>query len=220
MGALKGSISVRRYTVLDKLPDDARRKLLKGIRAHLFTPIDPRSELDRSVGWVSMLDSENVDLQPNDLFAVAEGGEQLRLSLRIDVLKPSGADVRRQVNTRALALEAKEGRPLSKRERRELKAVVIAELRLRTPPRVRVVDVVWNLDTRRIYFWSQVKSVNEGFLDLFVRSFGMKLEVEGPSRWAQAAVGKKLLAGLEPTAELRFGFEGVRPLNQVWQEDE
>src|SRR5689334_7457800 len=187
MGALKGSISVRRYAVLDKLPDDPRRKLLKGIRAHLFTPIDPRSELDRSLGWVSILDSEDVELDPGKVFAVAGGGEQLRLALRIDVLKPSGADVRRQVNTRALALEAKEGRPVSKRERRELKAVVIAELRLRTSPRVRVVDLVWNLDTRRLYLWSQVKSVNEGFLDLFTRSFGLKLEIEGPSRWAQAA---------------------------------
>jgi DNA recombination-dependent growth factor C len=220
MGALKGSISVRRYAVRDKLPDDARRKLLKGIRAHVFTPIDPRSDLDRSVGWVSMVDAEDVDLQPNQIFAVAEGGEQLRLALRIDVLKPSAPDVRRQVETRALAIEAKEGRRVGKRERRELKAVVVAELRLRTPPRVRVVDVVWNLDTRRIYLWSQVKSVNEAFLDLFARSFALDIEIEGPGRWAQAAVGKKLLAGLEPTAELRFGFEGVRPLNQAWQEDE
>src|SRR4051812_32883001 len=121
MGALRGSISVRRYAVLDPLPDDARRKLMRGLRAHLFSPIDPKSDADKSVGWVSILDSEDSDLHPEKTLYVASGGEQMRVSLRLDVLKPSAAEVRRQLNTRAQAAEAKEGRPLTKREKQALK---------------------------------------------------------------------------------------------------
>jgi recombination associated protein RdgC len=219
MGALKGSISVRRYAVLEPLPDEPRRKLMKGLRAHPFLPIDPKGELDRSVGWVSLLDSEDGDLHPEKVFFVASGGEQLRASVRIDVLKPPAAEVRRQLNTKVLAVEAKEGRSLSKRERQELKDEIARALRLRTPPRVRVYDVVWNLDTKRLYFWSQTKAVNESFLELFTKTFGLRLETEGPGRWAQAAAGKKALAKLLPTPELWKGFPGVRPLNGALAED-
>jgi DNA recombination-dependent growth factor C len=220
MGALKGTISVRRYTIRDPLPDDARRKLMRGLRAHDFSPIDPKGDADRSIGWVSMLDSDDSDLHPEKVFFVASGGEQLRVSLRLDVLKPAASEVRRQLNTRALALEAKEGRPVTKRERRVLKDEITRELRLRTLPRVRVFDVVWNLDSRRLYLWSQVKTINEAFVDLFIKSFNLALEVEGPTRWAQESVGKKTLAQLEPTPELWRGFAGVRPLSADVTEDE
>jgi hypothetical protein len=73
--------------------------------------------------------------------------------------------------------------------------------------------VVWNLDTARLYFWSQTKSINELFVDQFVRAFGLRLEIDGPGRWTRAAVDKGALAQLEPTPELWQGFAGLRPLS-------
>ena len=212
MGALKGSMSVRRYLVTDKLPADARKKLVRGLRAHAFAPIDPKTDLEHSVGWVSILDSEDTALDMGACLFVATGGEQLRVSMRMDVLKPSSAEVRRQLDTRVRAAEGEEGRPITKREKRELKAEIARALRLRTIPRVRTFDVVWNLDTRRLYLWSQTKKVNEYFLELFARSFSMKLTIEGPSMWARAAAPVAALDKLELTPELWRGFEGVRPL--------
>ena len=212
MGALKGSISVRRYLVTDKLPADARKKLVRGLQAHTFTPIDPKTDVDRSVGWVSILDSEDTRLGADATLFVATGGEQLRVSMRMDVLKPSSAEVRRQLDTKARTAETEEKRKLTKRERRELKDEIVRQLRLRTLARVRTFDVVWNLDTGRLYLWSQTKAVNEHFVDLFLRSFSMKLTIEGPSLWARDVAEATALGKLEPTPELWMGFEGVRPL--------
>jgi len=213
MGALAGSISVRRYRILDPLPADARQKFVRGLRAHAFQPLDPKAEPERSVGWVSLLDHDDADLRVDKLFFVAAGGEQLRVSLRIDVLKPPPAEVRRQLQARTAAKEGEEGRKLSRREKAALKEEIVRQLRLRSFPRVRVVDVVWNLDSARLYFWSQTRSVNELFVDQFVRAFGLRLEVEGPARWARNGVDEAVLERLEPTPELWLGFAGLRPLS-------
>ncbi len=220
MGALKGSIAVRRYVVLDPLPQDPRKRLEKGLRAHCFMPLDPMQELDRAAGWVSILDGEAAALAPEKLFFVASGGEHLRVTLRSDVLKPPAAEVRRQAAVRAAEKEATEGRPLSRREQRELKEEVTRALRQRAFPRVKLVDVVWDLDGGRVWLWSQTKAGNELFLDLFAKSFGLRIEPEGPGRWARGMVDDKALAKLEPTEELFAGFEGVRPLGAAPTEDE
>lgn len=218
MGALAGSISVRRYQVLDPLPADPRQKLLRGARAHAFAPLDPKAEGDRAVGWVSIADHEDAELRADKLFFVGAGGEQLRAALRIDVLKPPPAEVRRQLRARVAAKEAEEARPLRRSEKAALKEEVVRALRQRTLPRVRVVDVVWNLDTGRLYLWSQTKSVNEVFVDQFVRSFGLRLEVDGPTRWSRAAADADALARLQPTPELWRGFSGLRPLAVAGEE--
>jgi DNA recombination-dependent growth factor C len=221
MGALKGSIAVRRYAVVDPLPAaDLRQKFIRGLRAHAFMPLDPKGESDQSVGWVSILDQSDADLRSDKVFFVASGGEQLRVSLRIDVLKPPSAEVRRQVEARAAVIAAESGRPLTRREKQNLKEEITRSLRQRAFPRVRVVDLVWDLDGRRIYFWSQTRSMNECFLDLFVKSFGLRVEVEGAGRWARAHNPEETLARLEPTRELWVGFSGLRPLsNETAEED-
>jgi DNA recombination-dependent growth factor C len=220
MGALNGSISVRRYRIVDPLPDGVRQKFVRGVRAHAFAPLDNKGDQERSVGWVSMLNHDDTDLRADKIFFVCAGGEQLRLALRIDVLKPPPAEVRRQLQTRAAAMEAEQGRPLSRREKSALKDEIVRLLRQRTLPRVRVVDVVWNVDSGRLYLWSQTKSVNELFIDQFVKSFGLRLEVEGPGHWTRSAAEKALLERLEPTRELWVGFAGLRPLSSsAAQED-
>jgi len=219
MGALKGSISVRRYIITDKPPADLRKQLVRGLKAHAFVAIDPKTDVDRSVGWVSILDSEDTELDAESTLFVATGGEQLRVAMRMDVLKPSSAEVRRQLETKVRAVEAEEGRAITKRERRELKDEIAHSLRLRTLPRIRTFDVVWNLDTGRLYLWSQTKNVNEHFIELFTRSFALRLMVEGPSVWARATTDTATLARLQPTPELSMGFQGLRPLTSGIVED-
>lgn len=220
MGARKGAIAVRRYVILEPLPAKPRERLLKGLRAHVFMPLDPQSDLDRSAGWVALDDPDDTDLSLDKVFVAATGGEQLRVALRIDVLRPPAAEVKRQVRQRAQEIEAAEDRSLSKRELRTLKEEVTRELRRRAFPRSRVVDAVWNLDAGRLWLWSQTKAVNETFLDLFAKTFALRLDVEGPGRWARTLADDKTLAALEPTRELWMGFDGVRPLAGEAPEEE
>ena len=189
------------------------------MRAHAFMPLDPRADVDQAHGWVSILDGDDTDLEAEKLFFAASGGEQLRVTLRADVLKAPSGEVRRQVQARIAALEATEGRPVSRHEKRALQEEVARTLRLRAFPRVRLTDVVWDLDGKRLYLWSQSKATNELFIDLFTRSFGLKIEVEGAARWAHAVADPKKVSRLEPTRELWTGFSGVRPLAVVAPED-
>lgn len=218
MGVRRGSISVRRYVVLDPLPTRPHERFLKGLRAHAFLPIDPQSEIDRSAGWVSLLDGDDADLSKEKVYFVGAAGpsgassEQLRVALRLDVLKPPPAEVKRQTAARVQAIEAEEGRTLSRRERRTLQEEVARTVRLRAFPRVKLVDLVWDFAAARVYFWSQTKAHNELLLDLFPKSFGLRLEPEGAARWAGGFVDRDQLARLEPTPELWMGFDGVRPL--------
>ncbi len=198
--------------MLDELPGEPRKRLARGVRAHAFAPLDPAAEPDRSSGWVSILDADDADLGADKLFWVGGAGEQLRVSLRTDVLRPPAAEVKRQVAARAAEIELGEGRPISRREKRMLKEEVTRALRRRAFPRSRIVDLIWNLDTGQAWFFSQTRAQNELLLDLWARSFGLKLEIDGPARWASVGHDLKGLLSLEPTRELWLGFPGVRPL--------
>ncbi len=215
MGALKGSIAVRRYRVTAALPQkDARGKLGRGVRAHGFVPINPRSTEARSHGWAGLFDvgtDVGVELSADKLFYNSDGGEELRVTMRVDTLKPPTADVRRIVDGEAATKAAKEGRPISRGEKRALKEEAVRKLRLTTPVRSQRVDVVWQLDSGRLFLFSTVKSMTELFVDLFARSFALAIDEEGATRLAREQLGDKL-EPIDPADELHRGFGGLRPL--------
>lgn len=216
MSAIKGTITIRRYAVLDMPEDYPRARMMKGIRAHMFLPIDPQSDALSSTGWVSIENSEDADLHPEK----THFGDQVRLSLRIDVLKPAPADVKRLLGPKIAAMAAEEGRPLSRRERALLKEEVVRDLKKRLLPKAKLIDMVWHLDENRVYFWSQGKGANESFVDLFVKSFGLRIEVEDASRWTnELLLGQVARKTIAPTMELWNGFKGVRPLGTQPVED-
>lgn len=209
----KGAVAVRRFVVLDFLPQPWEARFLKGIRAHAFLSIDPASEQETTHGWVAPTDEDDNDLTASKVYATGARGTEMRLGMRVDTLKPPVAEVKRQVAARAAAIEAAEGRKVSRRERRLLKDEVTRALRQRTFPRRKVVQAVWLLEEHRIYFGAQSKAMVERFIDLFAKSFGVRIDTEGPARWAAWLVDAGVLAKLEPTRELWLGFEGVRPLS-------
>jgi hypothetical protein len=234
MGVLRGTITVRRFRITGDLPRDVRARFLKAIRAHAYAPIDPTSDEQQAVGWVSSLDQDDADLSLNKLMF----GDRLVVGLRVDTLKAPQPEVKRLVAQRAREMEQKSGNPLQRRELRLLKATIERELRERILPRVRVTDLAWDLGVHalkghgRLYLWSTSKGQNELFLDLFAKtfakSFGLEATPEGPGIWARdhlmrrpappAAKGKRGqpredddAEPLQPTRELLFGFQGVRP---------
>ena len=89
------------------------------------------------------------------------------LSLRQDSLKPPATMVKRLLKQRQQVIESERGQLLSAAALRDLKAILVAELRKTTPPKVRTVDVVWNLDEERLAIYTHAKSMNEALLALF-----------------------------------------------------
>lgn len=197
MGAFKGAMSVRRYRVSGPPPKDQAR-LVKGVRAHVLIPIDPKGELERAHGWASIEDPQRLELTSEALFF----GGTLALALRVDTLRPPAALVRRMVERGLRAL----GRKPNRAEQKAFKAEVVKDLRQKIFPVTRAIDVVWDVDGGRVYVHSHAKAPNELVVDLFKKSFGLELEADGPG---QAAGRLGVRERLEPTPEMVHGFPGL-----------
>ena len=76
MGALSGGITLRRYRVAGDAPKDWKESFEKGIRAHVLVPINVEGNEDKSLGWSSIFDENDLDLSLDKFFyeAGAVGG--------------------------------------------------------------------------------------------------------------------------------------------------
>ena len=197
MGALKGAVTVRRYLVHGDPPKD-RGRIVKGVRAHALTPIDPASDVVKTYGWAWIEDPAPLDLASDKIFFA----DAVALAVRVDSLRPPAQVVKRLVAERLAAL----GRRPNRAEKQATKDEILRKLRGRYYPVTRTVDMVWRMDAGRVYFWSHAKGMNEQLIDLFARSFSLELVPLGPGLVA----GKGALpAGLTPCPEMTVGFPGL-----------
>lgn len=220
MGAFSGSISTRRYRVLGRPPHDFADAFTAGVRAHTLVPLNPKKNPreEKSIGWCGAHDEDDLDLSLDKFYL--DG--RIVLSLRVDVIKPPAKQVKRLLRQRQHEEEERRGASLSASALRELKEVITAELRQRTPPRVKTVDMVWRMDEQVLYFFSHSKGLNETFTDLFAQTFGLPIDIEGPGVWAQDLCAEDdtedRLQQARPTAELLGGFAGLRPGTRAMDE--
>jgi recombination associated protein RdgC len=197
MGALKGSVTVRRYLVRGERPREQAR-IVKGIRAHALLPIDPRSDVERAHGWASLEDPDDLELTSDKILF----GGTVGLALRVDSLRPPAAVVKRMTLARLRGL----GRKPNRAERQAMKDEVKRSLRGRTLPTQRVYDLVWQVEEGKVFVWSHAKGANELASDLFHKSFGLELVPNGPGQVAGRGAAPP---GLAPTPEMIFGFPGL-----------
>jgi hypothetical protein len=197
MGAIKGSVTVRRYLVRGEPPRD-RGRIVKGVKAHVLIPIEPSGDVERSVGWASIADPEDLDLSSDNVFV----GDTVALAMRVDALRPPAAVVKRLVAEKLRQLGPRPNRS----EKQAMKAEVVKKLRGRYYPTIRTVDLVWQVDAGRVFFWSHAKGMNELVIDLFAKSFALELVPLGPGLVAGRGA---LPATLQPTPEMLFGFPGL-----------
>jgi hypothetical protein len=213
MGLLSGSIALRRYRVLATPPQDFRELYEKAVLAHVLVPLNPESNRaeEKSIGWCSVYDENDLDLHFTKFFVDGK----IILSLRVDTLKPPAAEVKRLLKQRQREIEAQRHEPLSASALRELKDMIVLDLRRRTPLKTRTVDMLWELDAQRLYFFSHSKSFNEAFLRLFAETFNVGIDIEGPGVWARELAEREdlvtQLGKIKPTVELLGGFTGLRP---------
>ncbi|MBI4799702.1 MAG: recombination-associated protein RdgC [Desulfarculus sp.] len=205
MGLFKGAVSLSRYQVACEVKgfwDFVDRR----VRANLFVDIDDSTE-EISVGWCSAhdaLDTEKTWLA----YAGYRLEPHLVLGMRVDRRRVPGALLRklhRQEVAKARAL--REGRPLSRTEREDLKEKARLDLLLRTVPSTVLVEVVW--DTKRGELW--VATASRGLLDYFEDLFRRTFDAVPVPRipW--------LLAGELAGPARRQALEGLRPAD-LYQE--
>ncbi|NUN14668.1 MAG: recombination-associated protein RdgC [Myxococcales bacterium] len=185
MGVFAGSITYRRYRVVGDLPEDYRNRFFEAIQKRIFREIDISSDEERTFGWVGVGDVLDLDLTMEKIFF----GSNILLTLRTDTLKVPGAALKlvlRQAEKEFMTDTKKER--LSKQDKEEIKEHVIKTLRKRLLPSVKGIDMVWDVSTATVRFWSHNKTMGDLFTEVFFDTFGLRLVPRTPYT-AMADVG-------------------------------
>ena len=203
MSFLKASTSFTRFRVIDDVPADLWPSIPEKLRQFAFMDIDDIAE-ERSFGWTSfddMLDTE-WKLSP------PEKADYLTFSLRLDTRRIPPAVLRKHTRVALREEEAriKElGKKFIPRDRKkEIGEQVKLRLMGRFLPIPAEFQVVWNMRTNRVYFASTQTKMIELFLDLFTRSFELRLEQLVPSALTLSLLGEQYADRLDAVESTSF----------------
>jgi recombination associated protein RdgC len=201
MGLVTGSASYVRYVVVGELPDDWEDVYPEVMSEHGFREIDPNGDREVSVGWVRRDDAFEAAWGPGELFR--PGGAMI-WRLRIDTLKVPATTLKAHV-TRAeqLQMAKLEREKLTRPERTQIKTDIGRQLRRASLPRMQLVDIAWDLSSGEVRLFGTGKSVRAYFVDLFEKTFGVRLLALDPTTLllARGASDEEIdaIAALEPT---------------------
>lgn len=203
MSFLKTSTSFSRFRIIDDVPSDLWSAIPEKLRQFAFLDIDDIAE-ERAFGWTNfddMLDTE-WKLSP------PEKADYLTFSLRIDTRRIPPAVLRKHTR---IALREEEARIKELGKKfipRERKKEIGEQVKLRLMGRFLPVPaefhVVWNTHTGRVYFASTQTKMIELFLDLFTRSFDLRLEQLVPYSLALSLLGEQYSDKLDAVEGTRF----------------
>ena len=177
MPALRGSLTYARFFVDGEVPEDFREKFMRAIRLRAMKPLEPEDDdLDRS-GWCKIAEPFELELRYDDVFY----NEYIALGFRTDRWQIPGPMLKARVREAEAAYLEKKGRErLGRKERAELKETVARKLRKQTAPATRMVDVVWSMNEGVVRFFSHAEKAAGNMLELFHKTFGLKLVAESP----------------------------------------
>ena len=200
MGLLRGSLSLSRYQVKGDTPPDFWDFVDRRIRANLFLDIEDSTE-EQAVGWVSA----HYYFDTSFAYASYALDPYVVLGLRWDRRRvPAGLIKKYHTLEVRKALDAREGRGLSRADREDLKEKVRLDLLRRTPPSTQVFEVCWDTQRGEVWLGSAGRGVRDLFEDLFRRTFDLQ-------PWPRIPY---LLAGdLLGAGPLALRLEAARPLS-------
>jgi recombination associated protein RdgC len=176
MGAFRGSITFSKFHVEGELQKRFRERFLERIRLRAFRPLDPKEEIDHRVGWCSIDDPFDLELTYEKVFLT----DYLVLGFRMDrwrIPTPLFKAAYRAAERDFLAKRGVE--KLSRGQRKNLQAIVAAQLRKRLVPAMRASDVSWGLSSGIVRFFQKSQKQNELLVELFEKTFELELVPDG-----------------------------------------
>ena len=200
MPALSGSLTYARLFVEGELPTDYRERFIETLRLRAMKPLEADDAMPERSGWCAL----------NDPYELALGYEQvfynnfLNLGFRTDRWSIPASLLRANIReAEAVHLEKKGRERLSKREREEIKEFVLRQMRRQTTPVVRVIDFSWSLEEGVVRFFSHSQRPTLTMMELFTKTFGLKLVPEAPftlaARLGLSEEQQRAWDALEPT---------------------
>lgn len=177
MPALRGSLTYARFFVDGDVPEDFREKYMRAIRVRAMKPLEPEdADLERS-GWCKVGEPFEIELRYEDVFY----NEYVNLGLRTDKWRlPTSMLKQRLREAEAAYLEKKGRERLGRAEKAELKEMVSRKLRKQMSPATRMIDVSWSMNEGVVRFFSHAEKAGAQMMELFTKTFGLKLVPEAP----------------------------------------
>lgn len=177
MGALQGTLTYKLFYLEEEVPDDFLQGVLERIRHRAFEPLDPDEEEEERYGWVPIENPLRVEFEHfNVVF-----DHFINLGLRHDKYALPSALVKAHVaqSERDYMVQHDKER-LSKFEKEDIKLMVRKQLKARSLPRMKVIDMSWDFHSGRVRFFNQSAKTCELFQGLFEDTFGLKLYPANP----------------------------------------
>lgn len=205
-GMFRRSGSAVVYFVEGKLPAPGSEELGAALATQRFRTIETAASEEVSLGWVTAGDPTGDSFDAEDL--ELDPGQWLRVRIDKKKLPTAWLAIHRSVAERSA------GRPLSARERRDLKEDLCEQLLPRTLPSVQFLDALWLPKSQRILLFTTSTGACEEFEKLFFRTFAVTLVRATPHALAiRAGLGREQTSYLDevsPIAWPRDGETGVR----------
>jgi recombination associated protein RdgC len=177
MSALSGSLTYSRFFVDTKPPKDFRERYMRAIRHRVIQPLTSQDEDLTRTGFCAIAEPFELELNPTNVIYE----NFINLGVRTDRwVFPSSLIKARVREAEAVYLEKKGRQRLSRHEKTELKLAVQQKLKQKLTPQIRAVDLSWSLDEQLVrYFTHSAKSI-ANMLELFEKTFHIKLVPEAP----------------------------------------
>ncbi|MFU8804979.1 MAG: hypothetical protein ACNA8W_14295 [Bradymonadaceae bacterium] len=177
MGARHGTLTYKMFYVQGEIEDGWKEHYLQQIIKNAFEPLTPDGEAEAADGWVPI----DRPLHPDfDLYSVLYD-HFINLGFRQDKYMIPAALLKAHVEEGEREYRLQNGKErLSKFEKEDIKTMVKRKLKEKQLPRMKVVDMSWDMRAGRVRFWSQSNNLCELFQEFFEDTFGLKLQPANP----------------------------------------
>jgi DNA recombination-dependent growth factor C len=204
MGASSGSATYLRFLVEGEPPKDYATKFEQAVEARRFLPLSAAGT--DGMGWVPIDDPFDDELPiTRDRFHF---GHLIVLAYREDKLSIPRARLNHLVKQRQRKVE-EEGKKVTRALTKAIKEAVLSELRQKTMPRSRVMDLMWDLDRREVRIFGRGPMARENATACFERTFGVRaVEATYATRAFAMDLSKRarsVLENIEPDEFFDFG---------------
>jgi len=171
VGILSSSVSITRYRVIGEIAQPVMETIQQELTRNAIAEIDGEPAR-QAMGWTSIDNPYHPDFEKDDVVI----GSHLVFSLRIDKKQVSARILKKHVDAEIAAKLAESERDhLSRSEKLAIKEKVMDRLCMQIPATPSIHDVIWQLESASLWFFSNQKAANEALESLFNRSFRLNL---------------------------------------------
>lgn len=178
MPFLSGSLSVRRYQVLEEVPATLAQTATLAIRRYAWRPIDDSRGEKESFGWVN----PRAVLQQQFTWDDVVDGPYVLLGIRRD--RKSFSKVIFKALREEKFAEIKKERniqKLSRQQRLALEEELTIQMLKETSPVSSFAEIVWDLNSNLVLMGATGNTLCERIQELFEATFDLKLRVTFPA---------------------------------------